>query len=124
MDEIRDQLSFIDFTALTRRLVELEAARKVAQWTQTDEWEEDGELERLIDLRDQLLRSPGAEIAGPDNPALPGGTHVQGHARLREDERAGLGRLRRGTRNWRCGVTCSSAAWPPSCPAPLASAVT
>jgi hypothetical protein len=63
MDEIHNQLTFINFTALTKRIAELQDTRRVAQLTQADEFEEDGELERLIDLRDQLVRIFGAEGA-------------------------------------------------------------
>jgi hypothetical protein len=42
MDEIRNQLNVINFTALTGRIMELEDTRRVAQLTQTDEFEEDG----------------------------------------------------------------------------------
>ena len=49
MDEIHDQLNFINFTALTTRITESEDTRRVAQLTQTDEFEEDGELEELTD---------------------------------------------------------------------------
>ena len=70
MDEIHDQLNFINFTALTTRITESEDTRRVAQLTQTDEWEEDGELERLIDLRDQAVSIVRAKAAETKNPVL------------------------------------------------------
>jgi hypothetical protein len=70
MNEIRNQLTFINFTALAARITELEDARRVAQLTQTDEWEEDGELERLLDLRVQVVSIFGAKAAETKNPVL------------------------------------------------------
>jgi hypothetical protein len=70
MNEIHNQLTFVNFTALTTRITELEDTRRVAQLTQTDEWEEDGELERLIDLRDQVVSIVRAKTAETKNPVL------------------------------------------------------
>ena len=70
MDEIHNQLNFINFTDLTKRIAELEDTKRVAQLTQTDEWEEDGELERLIDLRDQAVSIVRAKAAETKNPVL------------------------------------------------------
>ena len=70
MNEIHSQLTFIDFIALTTRITELEDTRRVAQLTQTDEWEEDGELERLIDLRDKAVSIFGAKTAETKNSVL------------------------------------------------------
>jgi hypothetical protein len=81
MNEIHNQLTFVNFTALTTRITELEDTRRVAQLTQTDEWEEDGELERLIDLRDQVLSILGAKAAETKNPVLVNQGHRQVGAR-------------------------------------------
>jgi hypothetical protein len=72
MDEMHNQANFINFTDLTKRITELEDTKRVAQLTQTDEWEEDGELEQLTDLRDQLVRIFGAKAAETYNPVLAG----------------------------------------------------
>jgi hypothetical protein len=77
MDEIHNQLNFINFTDLTKRIAELEDTKRVAQLTQTDEFEEDGELEELTDLRDQLARIFGAKVAEANNPALVNEGHFQ-----------------------------------------------
>ena len=77
MDEIHDQLNFINFTALTTRITELEDTRRVAQLTQTDEWEEEGELERLIDIRDQVIRSFRAKAAETNDPVLVNEGHFE-----------------------------------------------
>jgi hypothetical protein len=70
MNEIHNQLTFVNFTALTARITELEDTRRVAELTQTDEWEEDGELERLIDLRDQVVSIFGRKAAETKNLVL------------------------------------------------------
>jgi hypothetical protein len=70
MNEIHNQLTFVNFTALTTRITELEDTRRVAELTQTDEWEEDGELERLIDLRDQVVSIFGRKAAETKNLVL------------------------------------------------------
>jgi hypothetical protein len=44
MDEMHTQLNFVNVTDLTKRITELEDTKRVAQLTQTDEFEEDGEL--------------------------------------------------------------------------------
>ena len=82
MDEIHDQLNFINFTALTTRITESEDTRRVAQLTQTDEWEEEGELERLIDIRDQVIRSFRAKAAETNDPVLVNEGHFQDLGRL------------------------------------------